>query len=51
MSKQPVRKLDLLKACNDRDLPTTVFKGTFCRSCSNAKCVNAGRPGEISEIQ
>jgi hypothetical protein len=47
---QPLRKLDLLKECNDRGLPAKEFAGTFCLHCKNAKCINAAW-GESSWTQ
>lgn len=41
MSKE-IRKLDLLRDCNEHGEPPNQFKATFCQRCRNAQCVNAG---------
>lgn len=45
MSSKPVRKLDLLRDCNDQGIPPADFMGTFCQRCRNPECVNAGWAG------
>lgn len=38
-------KLDLLRDCNDQQIPPREFMGIFCNRCRNASCVNAGWSG------
>lgn len=44
MANRP-QKLDLLRECNDQQLPPREFMGIFCNRCRNAACVNAGWSG------
>jgi hypothetical protein len=39
------QKLDLLRDCNDQQIPPREFMGIFCNRCRNASCVNAGWSG------
>jgi hypothetical protein len=39
------QKLDLLRECNDQQIPPREFMGIFCNRCRNASCVNAGWSG------
>lgn len=41
MTKE-IRKLDLLRDCNEHGEPPNQFKAMFCQRCRNAQCVNAG---------
>lgn len=44
MANRP-QKLDLLRECNDQQIPPREFMGIFCNRCRNAACVNAGWSG------
>jgi len=41
MTKE-IRKLDLLRDCNEHGEPPNQFKAMFCQRCRNQQCVNAG---------
>lgn len=44
MANRP-QKLDLLRECNDQQIPPREFMGIFCNRCRNSACANAGWSG------